>query len=80
MASFLSYCPPMSRKSQNGKFMDLLKYILWDFDKKSGYFLFLLSIDADRHTCWWSILFRKGIALTGDQSSRGCNVSSPSPY
>ena len=63
MAIFLAYCLPMSRKSQNGKFMDLLKYILWDFDKKIGYFLFLLSIDADRHTYWWSVLYRKGIAL-----------------
>ena len=29
---------------KNGKFTDILKCILWDFDKKSGYFLFLLSI------------------------------------
>ena len=29
---------------KNGKVMDKLKYILWDFDKKGGYFLFLLSI------------------------------------
>ena len=26
------------------KFTDKVKWILWDFDKKSGYFLFLLSI------------------------------------
>ena len=29
---------------KNGKFTDILKCILWDFDKKTGYFLFLLSI------------------------------------
>ena len=29
---------------KNGKFADILKCILWGFDKKSGYFLFLLSI------------------------------------
>ena len=29
---------------KNGKFMDILQCILWDFNKKSGYFLFLLSI------------------------------------
>ena len=28
----------------NGKFTDILKCVLWDFDKKNGYFLFLLSI------------------------------------
>ena len=38
MTIFLVYCPP------NGKFTDILKYILWDFDKKSGYILVLLSI------------------------------------
>ena len=38
---------PMSRKSQKyGTFTDMLTCILWDFDKKSGYFLFLLSIFA----------------------------------
>ena len=29
---------------KNGKFMDILKCILCDFDKKSGYFLFVLSL------------------------------------
>ena len=29
---------------KNSKFTAILKCILWDFDKKSGYFLFLLSI------------------------------------
>ena len=29
---------------KNGKFMHILKCILWDFDKKSGNLLFLLSI------------------------------------
>ena len=49
MAIILAYCPPMSCKSQkkkkkNGAFTDILKCILWDFDKKSGYFLFLLRL------------------------------------
>ena len=32
---------------KNGKFKDIVKCIIWDFDKKSGYFFFLLSIDQD---------------------------------
>ena len=34
---------------KNGTFTDILKCILWDFDKKSGYFLFLLSIIVKSH-------------------------------
>ena len=30
---------------KNGTFTDILKCIIWDFDKKSGYILFLLSRD-----------------------------------
>ena len=56
MAIFLAYYPPMSRKSQkNGKFTGILKCILWDFDKKSEYFLFLLSI----YKMEWSSLGKK---------------------
>ena len=47
---FLAYCPPMSRKSQKGMFTAILKCILLDFDKKSGYFLFLLSIFSSYYT------------------------------
>ena len=32
---------------KNGKFTDILKCILLDFDKKGGYFLFLLSIHVN---------------------------------
>ena len=44
MAIFLAYCRNHIANHKNGKFTDILKCILWDFDKKSGYFLFLLSI------------------------------------
>ena len=40
----------MCRKSQSGKFMDILKCILWDFDKKSGYFLFFAELLL---LCWF---------------------------
>ena len=33
---------------KNVKFTDILKCILWDFDKKSEYFLFLLSIYSEQ--------------------------------
>ena len=36
----------------NGKFMDILKCILWDFDKKSGCFFILLSICLETWTTW----------------------------
>ena len=34
---------------KNGKFMDIVKCIIWDFDYNSGYFLLLLVI-----LCWFS--------------------------
>ena len=38
---------------KNGTFMDILKCILLDFDKKSGCFLFLLSIHVFRSFRSW---------------------------
>ena len=42
---FLHIILPCLANHKNDKFMAILNCILWDFDKKSGYFLFLLSID-----------------------------------
>ena len=47
VALFLAY---RLANHKYGKFTDKLKCILWDFDKKSGHFLFLLCVSKQRTT------------------------------
>ena len=44
---FLHVVLPCLANYKNGKFTAILKCILWDFDKKSGYVLFLLCIHTE---------------------------------
>ena len=54
---FLHIVFPCLANHKNGKFTDILKRILWDFDKKNGYFLSLLSIYSRPKDTWSLVIF-----------------------
>ena len=48
---FLHIILPCLANHNNDKVAAILKCILWDFDKKSGYFLFFLSMQSNSYLC-----------------------------